>query len=55
MIGDNMGVIELGLVFGGALLLLAYQYWATARSIRRDKDGSDKLRASRSKKSVRPE
>lgn len=42
MIGDNMGLIELGLVFGGALVLLAYQYWATTRSIRRDRDKRDR-------------
>lgn len=38
MIHDHMGLLEMGLVFGGVILFLAYQYWATTRSIRRDKD-----------------
>ncbi len=41
MIQDHMGLLEMGLVFGGAILFLAYQYWATSRSIRRGKDERD--------------
>lgn len=41
MIHDHMGLLEMDLVFGGAILFLAYQYWSTTRSIRRDKDERD--------------
>ncbi|WP_374142699.1 hypothetical protein [Sphingomonas sp.] len=41
MIHDHMGLLEMGLVFGGAILFLAYQYWSTTRSIRRGKDEGD--------------
>lgn len=38
MIHDHIALLEMGLTLGGVILFLAYQYWATTRSIRRDKD-----------------
>ncbi len=37
MIGDNIGLLEMGLVLGLTLAFLVYQYWSTGRSIARDK------------------
>ncbi len=37
MIGDNIGLLEMGLVLGLTLVFLVYQYWSTSRSIARDK------------------
>ncbi|WP_374138394.1 MULTISPECIES: hypothetical protein [unclassified Sphingomonas] len=37
MIGDNIGLLEMGLVLGLTLVFLVYQYWSTGRSIARDK------------------
>lgn len=41
MIGDNMGVIEM--ILSGALMLgfCAWQYVATSRSIRRDREARE--------------
>jgi len=38
MIHDHIALLEMGITLGGVLLFLAYQYGATCRSIRRDKD-----------------
>lgn len=51
MIGDNIGLLEMGLVLGLTLVFLVYQYWSTTRSIARDKAareraGGDKTRDS---------
>ena len=37
MIGDNIGLIEMGVTLGLAVVVIAYQYWATSRSLTRDK------------------
>lgn len=37
MIGDNIGLLEMGLVLGLTMVFLVYQYWSTGRSIARDK------------------
>ncbi len=37
MIGDNIGLLEMGLVLGLTMIFLVYQYWSTGRSIARDK------------------
>ncbi len=37
MIGDNIGLLEMGLVLGLTLVFLVYQYWSTSRAIARDK------------------
>ncbi len=41
MIGENIGLIEMGLTLGLALVVIVYQYWATSRSIARDKKARD--------------
>ena len=37
MIGENIGLIELGLSCAAALGFLGYQYWSVSRSIDRDR------------------
>lgn len=37
MIGDNIGLIEMGFTLGLAVAVIAYQYWATSRSLTRSK------------------
>ena len=37
MMGDNLGLIEMGVTLGLAVVVIAYQYWATSRSLTRDK------------------
>lgn len=42
MIGDNIGLLEMGLVLGLTLVFLIYQYWSTGRSIARDKTARER-------------
>jgi hypothetical protein len=41
MIGDNIGLLEMGLVLGLTFVFLVHQYWSTSRSIARDKAARD--------------
>lgn len=43
MIGDNIGLLEMGLVLGLTLVFLVYQYWSTSRSIARDKAARQRM------------
>lgn len=43
MIGDNIGLLEMGLVLGLTLVFLVYQYWSTGRSIARDKAARERM------------
>ncbi len=42
MIGDNIGLIEMGVTLGLAVAVIAYQYWATNRSLTRDRQARDR-------------